>query len=201
VANDVVVLGLGYVGLPLAREATRAGLSVIGYDLNGAVVDALNGGRSHVDDVTDADVEAMLAQGFRATSSESEIASAAAAVICVPTPLSADGGPDLRAVEGAVVAVARQLRPGMLVVLESTTYPGTTDEVVRPLLEKSGLVAGTDFHLAFSPERIDPGNQEYGPHNTPKVVGGHTPACTERAAEFYGRFVETVVRTKGTREA
>jgi nucleotide sugar dehydrogenase len=200
-ANDVVVLGLGYVGLPLAREATRAGLSVIGYDINPAVVDALNSGRSHVDDVTDNDIDTMVKAGFRATADEAEIATAAAAVICVPTPLSADGGPDLRAVEGAVAAVGRQLQAGMLVILESTTYPGTTDEVVRPILEKSGLVAGVDFHLAFSPERIDPGNQEYGAHNTPKVVGGHTPECTEEAARFYGRFVETVVRTKGTREA
>ena len=198
---DVVVLGLGYVGLPLAREATRAGLSVLGYDIDVAVVKALNGGQSHVDDVTDADVESMLSQGFRATSDEVEIATAAAAVICVPTPLSPDGGPDLRAVEGAVAAVGRQLQAGMLVILESTTYPGTTDEVVRPILEKSGLVAGVDFHLAFSPERIDPGHKEFGANNTPKVVGGHTPECTEQAAKFYGRFIETVVRAKGTREA
>jgi nucleotide sugar dehydrogenase len=201
VTNDVVVIGLGYVGLPLAREATRAGLSVIGFDIDATVVEALNRGESHVDDVTGTDLDGMLKAGFRATAVEAEITTAAAAVICVPTPLSPDGGPDLRAVEGAVAAVARQLRPGMLVVLESTTYPGTTDEVVRPILEKSGLAAGTDFHLAFSPERIDPGNKEFGPHNTPKVVGGYTPACTEQAAQFYRRFIETVVRTKGTREA
>jgi UDP-N-acetyl-D-glucosamine dehydrogenase len=202
VVKDVVVLGLGYVGLPLAREASRAGLSVIGYDIDPDVVDGINRGQSHIDDVTSADLDEMLGNGFRATSDEPDIATAAVAVICVPTPLSADGGPDLHAVQGAVGAVARQLRPGMLVVLESTTYPGTTDEVVRPILEKqSGLLAGADFHLAFSPERIDPGNKEFGPHNTPKVVGGHTPACTEKAAQFYGRFIESVVRTKGTREA
>jgi nucleotide sugar dehydrogenase len=143
----------------------------------------------------------MLAAGFRPTVDESVIGAAGTAVICVPTPLSDENGPDLRAVTAAARAVARNLRPGMLVVLESTTYPGTTDDVVRPLLEESGLVAGTDFHLAFSPERIDPGNPWFGPHNTPKVVGGFTPACTERAAGFYGRFVETVVRTRGTREA
>ncbi|NUO60986.1 MAG: nucleotide sugar dehydrogenase [Hamadaea sp.] len=199
---DVVILGLGYVGLPLAQEATRSGLRVLGFDINSAIVDSLNAGRSHVDDLSDADIATMVAAGFRATTDEAEIASAATAVICVPTPLSEDGGPDLGAVRGAVGSVARNLRPGMLVVLESTTYPGTTDEVVRPMLEKAaGLVAGVDFHLAFSPERIDPGNKEFGAHNTPKVVGGHTPGCTERAAEFYGRFVETVVRTKGTREA
>jgi len=201
VTVDVVILGLGYVGLPLAREAVRAGLRVLGFDINAGVVSALNAGRSHVDDLSDDDVAEMLAGGFRATTDETEIALADAAVICVPTPLAEDGGPDLGAVIAATGAVARALRPGMLVVLESTTYPGTTDEVVRPILEKSGLVAGVDFHLAFSPERIDPGNKDFGPHNTPKVVGGHTPACTERAAEFYGRFIKTIVRTKGTREA
>ena len=198
---DVVILGLGYVGLPLAHEATRAGMSVLGFDVNADLVDSLNACRSHVDDLSDADVATMRGTGFRATSDEAEIANADAAVICVPTPLAQDGGPDLYAVESAVNAVARNLRPGMLVVLESTTYPGTTDEFVRPILEKTGLVAGIDFHLAFSPERIDPGNKDFGPHNTPKVVGGHTPACSERAAAFYGRFVERVVRTRGTREA
>ncbi|HEY8473041.1 MAG TPA: nucleotide sugar dehydrogenase [Natronosporangium sp.] len=199
--RDVVVLGLGYVGLPLAREAARAGLSVLGFDVDPEVVDGLNAGHSHVDDVSDADIAEMLAAGFRASRDETDLATADTAVICVPTPLSDHQGPDLRAVTAAVETVARQLHPGMLVVLESTTYPGTTDEVVRPILERGGLRAGVDFHLAFSPERIDPGNQQYGPRNTPKVVGGHTPACTQRAAEFYGRFVQTVVTTKGTREA
>jgi UDP-N-acetyl-D-glucosamine dehydrogenase len=201
VTNDLVILGLGYVGLPLARQATRAGLSVLGYDVDPDVVGGLAAGRSHVDDLSDADVAEMLAAGFRPTTDEAAIATARAAVICVPTPLSDENGPDLRAVVGATGAVARNLRSGMLVVLESTTYPGTTDDVVRPLLEKSGLVAGVDFHLAFSPERIDPGNEHYGTYNTPKVVGGLTPACTERAAAFYGGFVQTVVRTRGTREA
>ena len=199
--HDVVILGLGYVGLPLARQAVRAGLSVAGLDIDPAIVAALAAGRSHVDDLSDADVAAMLAAGFRPTVDETLIGATHTAVICVPTPLSDENGPDLRAVTSATRAVARNLRPGMLVVLESTTYPGTTDDVVRPLLEESGLVAGTDFHLAFSPERIDPGNPRFGPHNTPKVVGGFTPACTERAADFYGRFVETVVRTRGSREA
>jgi UDP-N-acetyl-D-glucosamine dehydrogenase len=201
VAVDVVVIGLGYVGLPLAREATRAGMSVLGFDVDADVVDALNDGRSHVDDVPDADVAKMLDAGFRATADPAEISVADVAVICVPTPLSQDGGPDLSAVSSAVATVASQIHPGMLVVLESTTYPGTTDEVVRPMLEISGLVAGTDFHLAFSPERIDPGNEQYGARNTPKVVGGHTAVCTDRAVAFYERFVDTVVRTRGTREA
>ncbi|WP_127497281.1 nucleotide sugar dehydrogenase [Actinoplanes solisilvae] len=199
---DVVILGLGYVGLPLAQQAARAGLSVLGLDVRPVVVAALAEGRSHVDDLTDADITEMLAGGFRPTTDEALIGTARAAVICVPTPLAEGDGPDLRAVTAATAAIGRQLRTGMLVVLESTTYPGTTDEVVRPLLEKlSGLTAGVDFHLAFSPERIDPGNAEFGARNTPKVVGGYTPACTERAAAFYRRFVDTVVRTRGTREA
>jgi UDP-N-acetyl-D-glucosamine dehydrogenase len=201
VKTDVAILGLGYVGLPLARQAVRAGLSVVGFDVDPTVVATLAAGQSHVDDLSADDVAEMLAADFRPTVDESLIGAARTAVICVPTPLSDENGPDLRAVIGAARAVARNLRPGMLVVLESTTYPGTTNDVVRPLLEESGLVAGADFHLAFSPERIDPGNPRFGPHNTPKVVGGFAPACTERAADFYGRFVETVVRTRGTREA
>ena len=199
--SQLVVVGLGYVGLPLAREAGLAGLAVTGLDTSGRVVETLNAGRSHIDDLTDADVGAMLARGFRATTDESVIDDAATVVICVPTPLGDDQGPDLGAVEAASRAVARHLRPGMLVVLESTSYPGTTDELVRPILEEGGLLAGRDFNLAFSPERIDPGNAVHGLRNTPKVVGGCTPACTEAAAAFYGRFVDTVVPTKGTREA
>jgi nucleotide sugar dehydrogenase len=201
VSFDAAILGLGYVGMPLARAATRAGLSVLGFDVKPGLVAALNSGRSHVDDVSDADVVAMRKAGFQATTDPAAIGTARVAVICVPTPLSDGHRPDLTAVVAAARTVAGQLRPGMLVVLESTTYPGTTDEVVRPILEESGLVAGVDFHLAFSPERIDPGNPHFDPHNTPKVVGGHTPACAERAAAFYRRFVDTVVCTRGTREA
>jgi nucleotide sugar dehydrogenase len=202
VTYDVVVLGLGYVGLPLAQQATRAGMSVLGFDVKQSVVDSLAAGKSHVDDLSDADVAEMRSGGFRTTTDERLIADAGTAVICVPTPLAEGDGPDLRAVVGATEAIGRNLRPGMLVVLESTTYPGTTDEVVRPLLEKlSGLTAGIDFHLAFSPERIDPGNERFGARNTPKVVGGYTTGCADRVAAFYGRFVDTVVRTKGTREA
>ena len=192
---------MGYVGLPLAREATRSGLRVIGLDTSEEVVAGLEAGRSHIDDLSDDDVAEMRADGFRATTDPSVISQATTVVICVPTPLTESGGPDLGPVLSATTSVAAHLRPGTLVVLESTTYPGTTDEVVRPILEGQSLVAGVDFHLAFSPERIDPGNQEFGPRNTPKVVGGHTPTCTRVAAEFYGRFIETVVTTKGTREA
>ena len=192
---------MGYVGLPLAREASRSGLRVIGLDTSEEVVAGLEAGRSHIDDLSDDDVAEMRADGFRATTDPSVISQATTVVICVPTPLTESGGPDLGPVLSATTSVAAHLRPGTLVVLESTTYPGTTDEVVRPILEGQSLVAGVDFHLAFSPERIDPGNQEFGPRNTPKVVGGHTPTCTRVAAEFYGRFIETVVTTKGTREA
>ena len=199
--RDLVVIGLGYVGLPLAQEASRAGLAVTGLDVSAGVVEGLNAARSHVDDLSDADIAEMIERGFTATTDASVIADARAVVICVPTPLTPEGGPDLGAVLGATRAIADHLRPGQLVVLESTTYPGTTDDEVRPVLEAGGLVAGRDFHLAFSPERIDPGNEVYGMRNTPKVVGGHTEACTDAAAAFYGTFVDTVVRARGTREA
>ena len=200
-AVDLVVVGLGYVGLPLAQAACGAGLSVRGYDLNKEIVAGLNTGVSHIDDLSDADIATMRAQGFLATTDAAVLGEADTIVICVPTPLSPEGGPDLGAVLGATRDIAKHLHKGQLVVLESTTYPGTTDEDVRPILEAGGLVAGVDFNLAFSPERIDPGNPVYGMVNTPKVVGGHTSACTERAAAFYGRFVKTVVRARGTREA
>ncbi|MGC0144728.1 nucleotide sugar dehydrogenase [Pseudactinotalea sp. Z1732] len=199
---DAVVLGLGYVGLPLAQEAVRSGLSVLGFDVSAKVVEGLNAGRSHVDDLTDADVAQMVEAGFRADTDESVIGRARTAVICVPTPLSAEGGPDLGPVVSAGQAVGRQLRAGMTVILQSTTYPGTTDEVLVPLLEEgSGLTAGVDFHVAFSPERIDPGNAKFGMRNTPKVVGGLTPESTAAAVAFYERFVDTVVPAKGPREA
>jgi nucleotide sugar dehydrogenase len=201
VSQTLVVLGLGYVGLPLACEASRSGVKVIGFDPDPQVVAGLGQGRSHIDDLSDDDIAAMLDAGFRATHDSAGLAMADVAVICVPTPLSADGGPDLAAVMAATRTVAGHLHPDTLVVLESTTYPGTTDEIVRPVLESGGLVAGRDFSLAFSPERIDPGNAEFGLRNTPKVVGGHTPGCTERAAAFYRQFVDTVVTTRGTREA
>jgi len=199
-AIDVVVVGLGYVGLPLAQAACTAGLTVRGLDLNQTVVADLNAGKSHVDDLSGDDVRTMLEQGFEATTDSSVVAQADAIIICVPTPLSTDGGPDLGAVVGATKAVASNLAAGSIVILESTTYPGTTEEVVLPLLEAHGLKLG-QFDLAFSPERIDPGNPVYGMTNTPKVVGGVNPQSTQRAAEFYARFVEQVVKAKGAREA
>jgi UDP-N-acetyl-D-glucosamine dehydrogenase len=199
---DVLVVGLGYVGLPLAREASVTGLKVEGFDLSDEVADSLNSGRSHVDDISDGDVFSMVRKGFRAFSGESELGKPAVIVICVPTPLSAEGGPDLAAVRAAATLAGRTLQPGTLVVLESTSYPGTTDEVVCPILEKySGLSAGSDFNLAFSPERIDPGNISYGLRNTPKVIGGYTAECTEAAMQFYSQICDNVVRAKSTREA
>ena len=198
---DLVVVGLGYVGLPLAQEACRSGLSVAGLDLDMAVVAALNAGRSHIDDLSDADIASMREAGFSAHTDSSVVAAARTVVICVPTPLSQDGGPDLGMVLGATAAVAANLQPDTLVVLESTTYPGTTDELLRPMLEEGGLRVGKDVFLAFSPERIDPGNDRWGFRNTPKVVGGTTGACTERAAAFYRKIVDEVVTARGTREA
>jgi UDP-N-acetyl-D-glucosamine dehydrogenase len=198
---DLAVMGLGYVGLPLAREAASAGLEVVGFDVDPVIVSDLNEGRSHVDDVIDQDVVAMRESGFFATTEGSELALADTVVICVPTPLTESDGPDLGPVRAAAGMLARHLRRDMLVVLESTTYPGTTDEVLAPILEESGLRAGVDFNLAFSPERIDPGNALFGMSNTPKVVGGHTAGCAQRAAAFYGKFVESVVMARGTREA
>ncbi|MEV4675490.1 MULTISPECIES: nucleotide sugar dehydrogenase [Actinomadura] len=198
---DLVVIGLGYVGLPLVREACRAGLRVGGLDRDARVVAGLKAGLSHIDDVSPAEIGDMLEAGFAPSLDEDVLDGARTVVICVPTPLSPEGGPDLTAVRGAAETVARHLVPGTLVVLESTTYPGTTEEVVRPILETSGLVAGEEFHLAFSPERIDPGNPVYGVRNTPKIVGGLTPACASAASAFYGKFVDRVVEAKGTREA
>jgi nucleotide sugar dehydrogenase len=200
-ATRLAVIGLGYVGLPLAVTASQAGLAVRGLDLSRGLVASLAAGRSHVGDVSDDELTGALAQGFRPTTDPADLDGADVVVICVPTPLGASGVPDLTAVESAAAAVAASLAPGMLVVLESTTYPGTTEDLLLPILEGSGLKGGTDFALAFSPERIDPGNPHYHLANTPKVVGGYTPACTERAAAFYRQFISRVVTTRGTREA
>jgi UDP-N-acetyl-D-glucosamine dehydrogenase len=201
-AQDVLVIGLGYVGLPLAIQAVRSGFLVTGYDTSEQIAAGLMAGRSHVDDVTDAEVAEMLGAGFRATADETAVQPQHVIVICVPTPLSEADGPDLSAVRAAAQTAGRLLQAGTLVSLESTTYPGTTEEVVRPLLEKaSGLTAGIGFSLAFSPERIDPGNPTYGFRNTPKIVGGLTPSCADAAEAFYSRICDQVVRAKSAREA
>lgn len=197
----VVIVGQGYVGLPLAQAAVAAGLTTVGLDTRDAVVAGLNAGLSHVDDLSDAEVAAMVAAGFRASTDAAVVAEADVVVICVPTPLSVSGEPDLGAVRGATASIAPHLRPGALVVLESTTYPGTTDEVVKPLIEQTGRVVGRDVLLAYSPERIDPGNTVYTIRTTPKIVGGIDEASTAAAVDFYGRFVDRVVTARGTREA
>ncbi|WP_223694620.1 nucleotide sugar dehydrogenase [Leifsonia poae] len=196
-----VIVGLGYVGLPLAQAASTSGIEVVGLDLNQRTVDGLSAGRSHIDDLSDGEIVAMLDAGFRATSDPTVITDADVVVICVPTPLDSDGRPDLTAVIGSATTIAAHLGTGTTVVLESTTYPGTTEEILKPILEKGGRVVGEDFHLAFSPERIDPGNAHFTITNTPKVVGGVTPECTEKTVAFYSRFIEQVVTAKGPREA
>lgn len=198
----LAIVGLGYVGLPLAAESVEAGLQVTGFDVNQAVIEGLRAGKSHIDDLTDGQIAGMLSRGFAATAEEAALAATNVIVICVPTPLSDDGGPDLSAVVSATSAVGRNMQPGTLVILESTTYPGTTEEVVAPLLaETSGLIMGKEFEVAFSPERVDPGNKHFGTNNTPKVVGGLTPRATALASEFYKRFVRTVVLAKSAKEA
>ena len=196
-----VIVGLGYVGLPLANAASRSGIQVVGLDLNTAIVEGLNAGRSHIDDLSAENIADLLKTGFRATSDAAVIADADIVVICVPTPLDEDGRPNLAAVIGASKSIAANLTTGTTVVLESTTYPGTTEEILKPLLEAGGLVCGTDFYLAFSPERIDPGNKTYDITNTPKVVGGVTPESTTKAAAFYSQFISEVVPASGPREA
>lgn len=198
---DVVVVGQGYVGLPLAQEASKAGLRTYGFDVNPTTVKRLNEGVSHVDDLSDSDIAEMLQLGYRASADPEVLERADAVIICVPTPLSPDGSPDMKYVESAAETVAHRVRPGTLVSLESTTYPGTTNNLLAPLFEAQDLTVGTDIFLAFSPERINPGDQVYGFRNTPKVVGGVTAACTEKAVALYRRMVDEVVPVSGPREA
>ena len=188
----VGVVGLGYVGLPLAVAFAEAGHDVVGLDANPAKVDSLNSGHSHIEDVSDSVLE-PLRERLRATSRNEDLAECDAIVICVPTPLTSSREPDLTYLDQAAEALAEVIRPGQLVVLESTTYPGTTREKLLPALERSGLTAGSDFHLAFSPERIDPGRTDYTLRTTPKLLGGLTEACTERARELYGSICDEVV--------
>jgi UDP-N-acetyl-D-glucosamine dehydrogenase len=191
---DVAIIGAGYVGMPLAKVFASAGNNVVLRDVNRAVVDGINRGESHIGDVSTGELQKLVEAGrIKATLDIAEAAEAGAILIALPTPLSSQREPDLSIVTAAVAELAPHLRRGHLVVLESTTYPGTTREVVQPILEGAGLKAGGDFHLAFSPERVDPGRTDWTTHNTPKVVGGVTSACTERAAELYRSAVETVV--------
>jgi UDP-N-acetyl-D-glucosamine dehydrogenase len=186
------IVGLGYVGLPLAVAFAEAGDEVVGLDTDRRRVEGLNAGRSHVEDIPDA-VLAPLGERLRATANQADLASCEAIVICVPTPLTGSREPDLTYMLESATALSGVLQPEQLVVLESTTYPGTTRERLLPILEESGLSAGRDFHLAFSPERIDPGRTDYTVRTTPKLVGGLTPACSERAEALYSRICDEVV--------
>lgn len=200
---DLAVIGLGHLGLPLAQTAAAAGIATVGHDTDTVAVAELRAGRPPVDGaLTAAEVRRMISAGFRATTDPAELGRARTVVICAPTRLGEDHALDLTSVGDAARVLAARLRPRTTVVLESTVHPGATEEFLRPLLEEgSGLRAGRDFHLAYSPSRLDPGNRAYGYANTPKVVGGLTSACTEAAAAFYGRLTERVVRARGPREA
>ncbi len=185
-AARVGVIGLGYVGLPLAEVFARHGLRVLGFEVDRAKVDSILAGRTYIGDVTDEQIRAQVDAGrLQATTDFDRLDEADAVLICVPTPLRKTLDPDISFVVNAAEEVERRLRPGQLVVLESTTYPGTTEEVIQPLLETGDMKAGRDFFLAFSPERVDPSNPEFKTENTPKVVGGATPACCEVAAALY----------------
>jgi UDP-N-acetyl-D-glucosamine dehydrogenase len=196
----VGIVGLGYAGLPLAVAFAEAGFPTLGYDLSAERAAAINAGRSYIDDIATERL-AALAGRLTATTDPAALRDCDAITICVPTPLSKAQAPDISAIVAATDDIARQLRPGQLVVLESTTYPGTTEEVILPKLSAGGLRVGVDFFLAFAPERIDPGNRHFAARNTPKIVGGVTPACRQVAAALYGGVVERVVPVSSTRTA
>ena len=198
----VGVVGLGYVGLPLLVELSRAGFQAVGLDVNRSRVDALVHGKSYLEDVSTDDVGEVLAAGrLTPTMDFSELAGLDTVSICVPTPLRKTKDPDLSFVVAAVDQIVRHLRSGQLIILESTTYPGTLEEVVKPKLEATGLVAGQDFFLAFSPERVDPGNTEWPTKRIPKVVGGLDERSTQLAAALYEQFIDTVVPVSSARVA
>src|SRR3954449_390387 len=194
------IVGLGYVGLPLAVELAQAGYRVLGFDVNPDVVEGLNAGRSHVKDVTHKQLQQQC-ERFTATTDMSRLAECDAISICVPTPLSKFKDPDVSYIVAATEAVKRTLRRGQAIILESTTYPGTTREIMLPALESTGLVVGRDFFLAFSPERVDPGNPHYGTRNTPKVVGGITEDCRKVAVALYQPAIDTLVPVSTTEAA
>ena len=196
------IVGLGYVGLPLAVELARAGYRVLGFDVSPEVVEGLNEGRSHVKDVTDEQLlKAKECGRFSATTDMARLSEPDAISICVPTPLSKFKDPDVSYIVAATEAVKKRLRRGQAIVLESTTYPGTTREILLPALEGTGLRVGKDFFLAFSPERVDPGNPSYGTRNTPKVVGGITPDCQKVAVALYQPAIDTLVPVSTTEAA
>jgi UDP-N-acetyl-D-glucosamine dehydrogenase len=196
------VIGLGYVGLPLAVEFAKAGFRVTGFEINEKRVGELNRGRSYIQDVPTREVRELVRGGrLRGTMNFDELRKMDAIDICVPTPLRKTKDPDVSYILAAVREIAPRLKRGQLVVLESTTYPGTTDELVLPLLQRDSWQIGRDFYLAFSPERVDPGNPTYQTHNIPKVVGGVTPACSRAASALYSAVVERVVAVSSTQVA
>ena len=196
------VIGLGYVGLPLAVEFARAGYTVVGLDVDERKVAAINAGKSHIPDVSDSDVASLVKSGrLRASTDDSTIARLDTVNICVPTPLRKTKDPDVSYMVAAVSSVATHLHPGMLVILESTTYPGTTEELARPILEATGLRVGHDIFLAYSPERVDPGNPHFYTANVPKVVGGSTAESAALARALYERAIERVVIVGSTQAA
>ena len=196
------IIGLGYVGLPLAVEFAKAGFDVTGFDVDASKVAEINAGRSYIGDVKTEDIAQNVSGGrLRATTDMSKLADMDVVDICVPTPLRKTKDPDMSFVQSAAEEIAKHIHPGMLIVLESTTYPGTTAEVLQPMFEAKGLKVGEDFFLAFSPERVDPANEKYNTRNTPKVVGGTTPACSEVAKALYSSAVDTVVPVSSTQVA
>lgn len=200
--KTVTIIGQGYVGLPLAHEASKSGWKVFGFDLSERVVSGLNSGESHIDDISDTDVQTMLENGYSASTDPSVVSESEVVVICVPTPLGEAGAPDLSYIESASTTVGQNLKAGTTVVLESTTYPGTTENICAPILIKqSGFKIDEDLFVAFSPERVDPGRSDYGIKNTPKLVGGISTESTERATAFYADFVDHVVPMSGPKEA
>ncbi|MBA4158642.1 MAG: nucleotide sugar dehydrogenase [Gemmatimonadetes bacterium] len=202
--RDVVVgvLGLGYVGLPLAVESARSGYRTLGFDISETVVESINRGTSHIQDVSSEVLGAFVGEGLlSATTDMSRLAECDAISICVPTPLNKIKDPDLSYVVASAHAVLAALRPGQLIILESTTYPGTTREVLLPILEESGLKVGEDFFLCFSPERVDPGNAVWHTRNTPKVLGGATEACTRAGLALYSRIFDTMVPVESAEAA
>src|SRR4051794_22378280 len=196
------VIGLGYVGLPLAVEFCRAGFDVTGFDVDASKAEAITAGRSYIGDVSTEELSACVATGrLHATTDMSRLADMDVVDICVPTPLRKTKDPDMSFVVAASEEIAKYLHAGMLIVLESTTYPGTTAEVLQPMFEAKGLTVGTDFYLAFSPERVDPANEKFTTKNTPKVVGGTTQACVDVAAALYRTAIDTVVPVSSTQVA
>lgn len=199
--ETIGILGLGYVGIPLALRISEVGLKVVGFDIDAERVEKLNSGKSPIKHITDSSIQHMTTQGFVCTTDFSQASQCDALLICVPTPLNKFREPDLSFVTKTMEAIAPHFRKGQMLVLESTTWPGTTAEVLLPFVENAGLEVGSDFYLAYSPEREDPGNANFTTRTIPKVVGGHTPECLEAGVSLYSRFIDKVVPVSSTQAA